>query len=160
MIKRKSIFTIIAVVLLTFYISRYYYQVCLIHGSSMEPAYHSWQLTLIDRRSAIPQLGTVIAVRCQELNATIVKRVVAVPGDTLFIRNGFLYVNGAKSPAVSPAAYYEYAGIAADVITLKEGEYFVLGDNCSESIDSRNESVGIISAQDILGEIIPQRSSW
>lgn len=158
--KRKNVFTIIAVVLLTFYISRHYYQVCLIHGSSMEPTYHSWQLALIDRRAATPQPGTVVAVRCQGLDATIVKRVVAVPGDTLFIRDGLLYVNGAKSPAVPPAAHYEYAGIAADIITLKDGEYFVLGDNCAESIDSRDASVGLISAQDILGEIIPQRSAW
>lgn len=148
---------LLAIVLITFFVSKYYYQICLIHGKSMEPTYHNWQLTLIDKRANVPEAGTVVAVRCDALNAVIVKRVVAVPGDILVIRDGVLYVNGTKSTAVSPSAYYENAGIAADIIVLEDGEYFLLGDNCAESVDSRNESVGVISASDILGTIIPQR---
>ena len=148
---------LLAILLITFFISQYYYQVCLIHGRSMEPTYHNWQLTLIDKHANIPEVGTVVAVRCDTLSAVIVKRIVAVPGDTLVIQNGVLYVNGAKSTVVAPSAYYESAGIAANVIVLGEGEYFLLGDNCAESVDSRNESVGIVCASDILGTIIPQR---
>ena len=56
----------------------------------MEPTYHSWQLTLIDKRADAPKAGTVVAVRCNALNAVIVKRVVAVPGDSLIIKDGIL----------------------------------------------------------------------
>lgn len=156
--KAKSLFLISTIILITFFVSKYCFQLCLIHGNSMEPAYHSWQLVLIDKRGGAPKAGTVVAIRSDVLNATIVKRVVAVPGDTLLIRDGTLYVNGQKSTAVSPTAYYEDVGIAATAILLKEGEYFVLGDNCAESVDSRSESVGPISASDILGIIIPQHA--
>lgn len=155
----KPTFILLAIVLFTFFVSQYYYQVCLIRGKSMEPTYHNWQLTLIDKRADAPKAGTVVAVRCDALSAVIIKRVVAVPGDTLVIRDGSLYVNGTKSTAISPTAYYENAGIASDIIALKDGEYFLLGDNCAESVDSRNESVGIVSATDILGTIIPQRAA-
>ena len=155
--KVKPLFILLTILLFTFLVSKYCYQLCLIHGKSMEPTYHSWQLTLIDKRADAPKAGTVVAVRCNALNAVIVKRVVAVPGDSLIIKDGILYVNGTKSTAISPAAYYQNAGIAANIIHLKESEYFLLGDNCAESIDSRSESVGVISASDILDTIIPQR---
>ena len=49
----------------------------------------------------------------------------------------------------------EYAGIAENPIHLQDNEYFVLGDNYQQSIDSRYEEIGCIHFEDILGKIYP-----
>ena len=58
-----------------------------------------------------------------------VKRVIGVPGDTVQIKNGTVYVNGKAFDEETDVASIEDAGLAAEEITLGADEYFVLGDN-------------------------------
>ncbi len=80
-----------------------------------------------------------------------VKRIVAVPGDTVLIRNGQLYVNG-KPQDEERYDKMEDAGIAAEGLTLGREEYFVLGDNRNNSEDSRSANIGPILRDDIAGK--------
>lgn len=77
-----------------------------------------------------------------------VKRVVGVPGDYLCSVDGYLYVNGFKENE-----YYNiklnYEGLLSENISLKNKEYFVLGDNRNDSFDSRY--YGYITKDDIVG---------
>ena len=83
----------------------------------------------------------------------MVKRIVAVSGDTVCIKDNKLYVNGRISEITS-ADRIKYAGTAEKNILLGDGEYFVLGDNYDESVDSRYEEVGIVQEDNIIGKII------
>ena len=80
-----------------------------------------------------------------------VKRLVALPGDTLAIRGGVLYVNGqaVKNPEkMGSLPYTDYP-----LIRLGEDEYFVIGDNRGNSHDSRANDVGPISGSAIMGKV-------
>ena len=84
----------------------------------------------------------------------IVKRVIGMPGDTILIDNqGIIYLNGevlkenyGKEPILD-------GGIAKEGVTLKEGEYFLLGDNRNNSDDSRFH-VGIVKFEQLLGKMV------
>ena len=147
---------ILALFLLCLYISRFWYQVMLIQGDSMEPSYHSGQLVLLDKHTKQFGSGDVVAFRCHGLDAVLVKRIVAVPGDTVWIVDGVLHRNGIPAEEGLVKGSLAYAGIAKEPLTLGEGEYFMLGDNQEESKDSRYEEVRCVLEEDILGRVLPK----
>lgn len=81
-----------------------------------------------------------------------VKRVIGVPGDTVQIKNGRIYVNGTEFTEKVDVASIEDAGLAADAVTLGDDEYFVLGDNRNNSEDSRYANIGNIKREHIIGK--------
>ena len=85
-------------------------------------------------------------------DTNFVKRVVGLPGDTIEIRDGYLYVNGDKyeEPYISD----EYRGGRLNTFgpyTVPEGEYFVMGDHRNNSNDSRSQ--GPITRDMIIGHV-------
>ena len=81
-----------------------------------------------------------------------VKRVIGVPGDTVQIRNGTVYVNGKAFDEETDVSSIEDAGLAAEEITLGQDEYIVLGDNRNNSEDSRYANIGNIKKDYIIGK--------
>ena len=79
-----------------------------------------------------------------------VKRVIAVPGDTVVIKNGVCYVNGEVSPYVNGTI--EQAGIAANEIVVENSSFFCVGDDLDNSEDSRSANIGLLKGTDILGK--------
>ena len=126
----------------------------LVQGDSMVPTYHSWEFVLLDKHKTEYQRGDVIAFRCEGVKSVLIKRIAAVPGDTVAIQDGVLLVNGEKE---SPAPETQ-PGDAPLPLTLGPGEYFVLGDNRAQSKDSRYKIVGTVNAEDILGRAIPNKA--
>lgn len=120
----------------------------------MEPTYHSWEFVLLDKHPQSFERGDVIAFRCVLLKSVLIKRVAAVPGDTVDIQNGVFLVNGTPEPG-APETLSQGMPMP---ITLGEGEYFVLGDNRAKSKDSRYTAVGIVKKGDILGRVWPNKS--
>ena len=123
-------------------------------GVSMEHTLYSGQQVLVNRLSYLlfgPKEGDIIVFTPNGNRNThfYVKRVVAVPGDVVCIKDGKLYVN-------NTIADYGYdkimdAGIAESEITLDSDEYFVMGDNCNNSEDSRSGNIGPVSRDMIEG---------
>ena len=125
-------------------------------GVSMEPALYNGQEILINRfiyKLSNPKAGDVVVFLPNGNQNThyYVKRVVAVPGETVQIMEGILYVNGAP---VEDDTYdlIADAGIAEHEIKLGHDEYFVLGDNWNSSGDSRSGNVGAVARDDIVGK--------
>lgn len=81
-----------------------------------------------------------------------VKRVIGVPGDTVWIKNGEVYVNGELFEEEVDVTSIEEAGLAAEEITLEQDEFFVLGDNRNNSEDSRYANIGNIRKEYIIGK--------
>lgn len=122
-------------------------------GVSMESTIAHNQKVLLNRTSYIlfsPKVGDVVVFE-QGTNAHLyIKRVVAVPGDSIQIIGGELYVNNVQVKD----EYDKIAdpGIAKEKIVLGEDEFFVLGDNRNNSEDSRSDSIGTVHKSEILGK--------
>lgn len=125
-------------------------------GESMQPAVYNGQSVLINRFAYMlgsPKAGDVVVFLPNgNPNAHYyVKRVVGCPGDTVLIRDGLLYVNG-ETMGEETYDLISEAGIAENGISLGEDEYFVMGDNCNSSEDSRTGNIGPVSGEHIVGE--------
>lgn len=124
-------------------------------GGSMEPELYNGQKIFIDRFLYVlssPKKGDVVVFlpNGNENAHYYVKRVVAVPGDHLVIKDGILYVNGIESEWVTD--YIFDPGIAANELTLEIGEFFCIGDNPGNSEDSRSPNIGPVKGSDIIGK--------
>lgn len=156
----RQLLGVTVVVLAAFLCSRYLFQLALIQGESMAPAYHNYQLVVLNKLTREYTYGDVVAFHCEGLRAVLVKRVAACPGDTVQIIDGTLYVNDEKSCIYPDDGYFSFSGNLETPILLEEGEYVMLGDNANQSKDSRYESVGVVSRKEIIGKIaIPKRTS-
>lgn len=123
----------------------------------MAPTYHNGEIAIIDRLNSDICYGNVIAFLNEDKNAVFVKRVAALPGDNVQIREGTLYVNNKVSDIFSELGVFSYAGLLEEAVVLDADEYIVIGDNIAESKDSRYEIVGIVEGDSILGKIICER---
>ena len=125
-------------------------------GVSMEPTLYNGQKVYINRFLYIlssPKAGDVVVFlpNGNENAHYYIKRVVAVPGDQLVVKDGVLYVNGLESTWVTEKLVE--AGIAENEYTLKNGEYFCIGDNPGNSEDSRSANIGPVEETDIVGRV-------
>lgn len=125
-------------------------------GASMEPNIYSGQTVLISRIDYLfhsPKRGDVVVFRPNGNEAThyYVKRVVALPGETISISDGRIYIDGYFVEESDLFDTIEDGGIATNGITMGDKEYFVLGDNRNNSEDSRSANIGVVSEDYIVG---------
>lgn len=126
-------------------------------GVSMEPALYNGQEVLINRlvyKIFSPKSGDVVVFlpNGNQNSHYYVKRVVAVPGDTVVIRDGILYVNDLPYTETELDKIAD-PGILENELTLEKDEYFVIGDNINNSEDSRSGNIGPIQSGSIVGKV-------
>lgn len=126
-------------------------------GDSMSPALKNGDVVLVNRliyQIKGPARGDIIVFRPggNENTHYSIKRVVGLPGETVQIIDGSVYIDGEEAEGDIYAADIEYAGTAEEPVELGEDEYFVIGDNTGVSDDSRTEDVGNVRLEDICGE--------
>ena len=113
-----------------------------VKGSSMFPTFNSNDVVLTSPAHAKAQRGDV-AIVTDNRGERVIKRVVGLPGETIAIFRGFVYVNGQRlSEPYLPSKTYTFNSDPfnerAFYWQLNEQQYFVLGDNRIESCDSRH----------------------
>lgn len=146
----------IAVILgITYLIITYVGQRTRVSGDSMESTLHSGDNLIVDKLSyhfREPERYEIIVFPYRyEENTFYIKRIVGLPGDTIQIKDGYLYIDGERADENYGLERMNKAGIAAEEIKLGADEYFVLGDNRNGSSDSRDPSVGILKREEIIG---------
>ncbi len=125
-------------------------------GSSMAPTLENGETILVNRfvyHLLAPKQGDLVVFlpNGNEKSHYYIKRVVAVPGDTVQVKDGMIYVNGSPIEEETVPAV-ENALSAEDEVTIGEDEYFVMGDNRSSSEDSRYASIGNVKKEYIVGK--------
>ena len=140
--KRKRIIhtcVCLAIAALCFLTVYFFVRPLVVRGESMLPTVRDGQFIAMLPIHSNPlleaQRGDVVVVYHEASNRLLIKRLIAVPGDTLQIRNNRVYVNG----AVLDESYIAEPMVTQDVplFTLGKDMYYVLGDNRNISADSR-----------------------
>ncbi len=149
---------ILAVIALAFLVTLGYGKRISCSGESMAPAVVENGSVLVDRVAyhiRSPKKGDVVSFTPKGNTSANdnVKRIVAVPGDTVQIKSGRLYVNGTATNLKQTGLSIKDAGRAETEITLGDDEYFVLGDNVNNSEDSRYESIGNVTRKEMIGKV-------
>ena len=148
---------VIIALVTVFFIRTFIAQPFLVSGASMEPTFDNGNYLLIDEATYYfrkPQRGEVTVFKYPgDPSSFFIKRIIALPGERAVIENGEVKVaSNAQAPLeLIDENYLNNATFTSGAIdiTLGKNEYFVLGDNRSNSFDSR--SWGALSEDDIVG---------
>lgn len=134
-------------------------------GQSMSGTLESGQVVLMNRiayKLFSPKQNDIIVFlpNGNEKSHYYIKRVIAVPGDTVQIKEGKVYVNDEPFEEEIENSYIENGLLAEEPITVGEDEYFVLGDNRNNSEDSRYANIGNVKKEHIEGKAWFIVSPW
>ena len=148
---------IAAVFFLAYFIIYYALEKTEMPGISMESTLSDGDPIIINKlsyRFSNPKRFDVIVFKQtgKEHSYYNVKRIIALPGETIQIKDGIIYINDEPIEDIVNADEMKNYGLADEAITLEENEYFVLGDNRNNSEDSRFASVGMIRREEIIGK--------
>lgn len=149
---KSTVYTLLAVASISVLIATLWLPVIQIYGDSMGPTLESGEI-VFSVKTADLQQGDVVAFYFN--NSILIKRVIALPGDEVDIdEKGRIYVNGdlLNEPYVAEVSRGE-----TDIelpYEVPQGKYFVVGDNRATSVDSRNEAVGCVAQEQIVGKIL------
>lgn len=127
-----------------------------VSGSSMENTLSHADNLIVDKityRFKEPERFDIIVFPvAYETETYYIKRIIGLPGETVRIdTEGTIYINEEILEESYGKAVIADPGRAEEGITLGEDEYFVLGDNRNDSVDSRTEAVGNIKKENIVG---------
>lgn len=125
-------------------------------GSSMEPKLSSEDNLIVDKisyRFHDPERFDIIVFPFRnEDNTFYIKRIIGLPGETVKIdESGNILINGEILAESYGKEVIKSPGRAYEEIQLGDNEYFVMGDNRNNSLDSREPSVGNITRDEIIG---------
>ena len=141
---------------LTYVIITFVGQRTRVSGSSMETTLSDGDNLIVDKltyRFREPKRYDIIVFPYQyEENTYYIKRIIGLPGETVQVIDGYVYIDGNLLDSdIYGAEVMNSPGIAAEPITLGDDEYFVLGDNRNHSSDSRDPSVGVLKRKNLIG---------
>ena len=142
-----------------FVVSHYFLQTVQVVGKSMVPTLNDAQHYLLNRwvfYFRTPQRGDVVVIRDPTDNGFSVKRIIAVAGDSIYLKDESVYLNGQRlyEPYLRPGTLtLTNSRFQNQLILCGKNQFFLLGDNRRYSVDSR--TYGTISGRRILGLIVP-----
>ena len=122
-------------------------------GSSMQPVLKDGDVVLMNRLLydfTSPERGDIVVFQREDQKLNV-KRVIGLPGETVQIQNGRIYIDGSLLSGEEDT-FVASAGLAESPVLLGEDEYFLLGDNRDSSEDSRFANVGNVKRGQIAGK--------
>ena len=139
------IVSIAIAIVLAFLIRYFIVELYLVDGPSMRPTLQSAERLVVNKfiyRFRAPERGEILVFRYpRDPSRDFIKRVIAIPGDTIEIKDGRVYVNSTllNEPYILSKTRGNYP-----LATVPEGHIFVMGDNRNNSEDSRFADVGFV----------------
>ncbi len=128
-----------------------------VDGDAMAPTIESGGTVRMNRliyKISSPRRMDIVVFNMGQNNSDryYVRRVVGLPGETVQIIDGVIYINEEPLDFEYNTEYIENAGLAQEAITLGSDEYFVIGDNYNQCEDSRSSSIGNVTKDQIVGK--------
>ncbi len=138
-----------------FVLFRFVIQIVGIQGGSMTPTLEAGDRVVISNLMYTPHQGDIVILSDENiLKKQLVKRVIATEGQTVEIdEGGNVWVNGVQLEE----SYLKTPTELGDVtypVTVQQGQVFVMGDNRSESLDSRDSQIGLVDTEQIKGRVL------
>ncbi|WP_256710900.1 signal peptidase I [Paenibacillus sp. FSL A5-0031] len=155
---------LVIAVVLVFLIRQFLFSPFIVDGPSMKPNFETGERLIVNKilyTIREPKFGEVVVFDVPEQGRKFIKRVIGVPGDKIRLEGDDLYINDKKidepylkeavAAAHAEGKLYNEKGINSDVseITVPEDTIFALGDNRSDSTDSR--VIGFVSDKEVVG---------
>jgi len=159
LLRELVIYALIIVLCITV-VPRYVIQRTQVDGRSMMNTLHDEESLLVEKVSyhfKDPDRFDIVTFypRGRDHEEYYIKRIIGLPGETIQITGNTIYINGEVLKENYGREPMESGGIAEEAITLGDDEFFVLGDNRNESIDSRDGAeVGVVKKENIDGHAI------
>ena len=143
---------IVLIIAFTWFVVTFVGQRTEVSGSSMETTLSDKDQLIVDKmtyRFRDPKRYDIVVFPYQyQDNTYYIKRIIGLPGETVQILSGMVYIDGMRLDEHYGNEIMENPGIAEEPLTLGEDEYFVLGDNRN---NSRASDVGLIHRKDLIG---------
>lgn len=139
-------------------ISHFVFESVRVKGVSMYPTLADSGCYWLDRFAYVvgePKPDDIVALKDPQDNTPVVKRIIAMPGQSIYLKSGKVYVDGQllREPYLPPKTpTYAYEKSEDEFICIGKNEFFVLGDNRNNSMDSR--TFGAVPRQNILGKVV------
>lgn len=157
----------IGALIAAFALRQFVFEPTRVEGKSMQPTLMNEERVLVEKVSYLfskPKRGDIVIVHYPGRTQRFVKRVIALGGETIEIRSGYVYIDGKRLDESAYAGDWygniikgvKCLGSENGVYTVPENHYFVMGDNRNDSHDSRDDyrpayNVGAIPAEQVLG---------
>ncbi len=147
--------SILVAVILAFFIRYFIVELYMVEGPSMRPTLLNAERLVVNKfiyRFKAPERGDVLIFKYpRDTSRDFIKRVIGVPGDTIEIKDGKVFLNGQLQ---NESYILEKTRGSYPLSTVPEGTVFVMGDNRNNSEDSRFKDVGFVSRDLIKGKAV------
>ena len=144
--KVKTVMSYVILIFIVILIRTFLFTPIKVNGTSMNPTLEHKDTMILNKIGMkINDVKRFQIVVIKTSDSYLIKRVIGLPGETIEYKDGKLYINDKK--VKDP--YYKNNTLDFDKVKIGKNEYFVMGDNRANSIDSR--IIGTIPESDIMG---------
>ncbi len=148
----KELLPYLIILIIILIIKKFAFGTVLVNGRSMEDTLKDGDFMVLDKitylNHPIERFDIVVV---QVGNQKLIKRVIGLPGEIISYQDNVLYINGEKvEDKHSNKITYDFDLSLFGLKEIPKDNYFVMGDNRTDSLDSR--SFGVIEKEDILGK--------
>lgn len=151
--KKRAFNIFIAIIII---LSWFIFRPIRVKGISMEDTYSNGDILIAERvfnKLYYDRFDVIVFRKGGIFSEKIIKRIIGLPGETVEIKGGNVFINGAVIADKYGKGHTSPIDIVNKKIELKEDEFFVLGDNRENSGDSRYEIIGPVKKKEVVGRI-------